>query len=83
MGIQEQERTESQEEEKIVANLCFMADVVFEEETEVLDSEPELSCDDLQKAYDELLQIYTFGQISEQNMQNQISEISKLKLLEH
>ena len=50
-----QEGTESQEEEEIVANLCFMADIVSKEEIEVLDSEPKLSYDDLQKAYDELL----------------------------
>ena len=50
-----QEGTESQEEEEIVVNLCFMADIVSKEEIEVLDSEPKLSYDDLQKAYDELL----------------------------
>ena len=32
-----------------------MADIVFEEENEVLDFEPELLYDDLMKAYDELL----------------------------
>ena len=32
-----------------------MADIVSEEETEVLDSKPELSFSDLMKAYDELL----------------------------
>ena len=32
-----------------------MAHIVFEEKTEVLDFEPELSYDDIQKAYDELL----------------------------
>ena len=32
-----------------------MADIVSEEETEVLDSESKLSYDDLQKAYDEIL----------------------------
>ena len=51
----EQESAESQEKEEIVANLCFMADIVSKEETEVLDSKPELSHNDLMKAYDELL----------------------------
>ena len=50
---EEQKGIESQEEEEIVANLCFMADIVSGKEIEVL--EPELSYDDLQKAYDELL----------------------------
>ena len=49
------EGTESREKEEIVANLCFMVDIVSEEETEVLDFEPELSYDDLQKANNELL----------------------------
>ena len=35
----EQEGTKSQEKEEIVTNLCFMADIVFEEETKVLDYE--------------------------------------------
>ena len=48
---EEQEGTESQEEEEIVANLCFMADIVSDEETGVMDSELEPSYDDLQKAY--------------------------------
>ena len=52
---EEQDGAESQEEEEIVANLCFMANVVSDEETEVIDSEPELSYDDFQRAYDELL----------------------------
>ena len=52
---EKQEGIESQEKEEIVANLCFMADIVFEEENEVLDSEPGHLYDDLQKAYDELL----------------------------
>ena len=32
-----------------------MADIFSNEETEIIDSEPELPYDDLQKAYDELL----------------------------
>ena len=36
-------------------NLYFMADIVSEEENEVLDSELELSYGDLIKIYDELL----------------------------
>ena len=32
-----------------------MIDIIFEEKIEVLDSEPELSYDDFQKPYDELL----------------------------
>ena len=32
-----------------------MANIIFEEETEVLDFEPELTFENLQKAYDELL----------------------------
>ena len=32
-----------------------MADIVSDEEIEVIDFEPELSYDDFQKAYDELL----------------------------
>ena len=43
----EQEATESHEEEDIVARLCFMVDIVSEEETKVLDSKSELSYDDL------------------------------------
>ena len=43
---EKQEGTKSQEEE-IVANLCFMVDIVFDEETEVMDSEPAPSYDDL------------------------------------
>ena len=39
---EEQENVESQGEEEIVANLCFMADIVSEEETEVSDYELEL-----------------------------------------
>ena len=52
---EEQEHAKSQEEKEIVANLCFMADIVSDEETEVTKTELELSYDDLQKAYDELL----------------------------
>ena len=52
---EEQENAESQGEEEIVANLCFMADIISEEETEVFDSEPELTFENLQKAYDELV----------------------------
>ena len=51
----EQQNVESQGEEEIVANLCFMADIVSNEETEVHDSEPKLTFEYLQKAYDELL----------------------------
>ena len=51
----EQKNTESQEEAEIVANLYFMADIISEEETDVSDSEPELSSENLQKAYDKLL----------------------------
>ena len=52
---EEQENTESQSEEDIVANLYFMADIVSEEETEVNDSDPALTFEILQNAYDELL----------------------------
>ena len=52
---EEQENIESQEEEEIMANLCFIANMISEEETEVSDSEPELTFENLQKAYDELL----------------------------
>ena len=52
---EEQEGAESQEEEEIVANLYFKADIVFDEETKVMPSELELSYDDLQKAYYEFL----------------------------
>ena len=52
---EEQEGTKSQEEKEIIENLCFMADIILEEEIEVCDFEPKLSYDDLQKAYDELL----------------------------
>ena len=51
---EEQESTESQEEEEIMANLCFMANIISEE-AKVPNFEPELSFEDLQKAYDELL----------------------------
>ena len=47
---EEQEGAKSQEEEEIVANLCFMVDIVSNEETEL-----EHSYEELQKAYDELL----------------------------
>ena len=39
----EQEGLESQEEEEVVANLCFMADIVSKKETEVLEIKLELS----------------------------------------
>ena len=54
---EEQEGAKSQEEEEIAVNLYFMADIVSDEETKVIETEPEpkLSYDDLQKAYDELL----------------------------
>ena len=52
---EEQEGAESQEKEEIVVNLCFVIDIVSDEETEVLNYEPEPSYDDLQKAYDEPL----------------------------
>ena len=45
---EEQENTESQEEEEIVANLYFMADIISEEETEVSDSEFEVTSENLQ-----------------------------------
>ena len=45
---EEQESLESQEEEEVVANLCFMADIVSkEEETKVSNFEPELSFENL------------------------------------
>ena len=44
---EEQENTKSQEEEEIVANLCFIADIIYDEETEVMDFELELFYDDL------------------------------------
>ena len=40
---EEHESAESQGEEEIVANLCFMVDIVSEEEAEVFDSELEPS----------------------------------------
>ena len=52
---EEQESAKSQKKEEIVANLYFMANIISNEGTEVIDSEPKLSYDDLQKAYDELL----------------------------
>ena len=52
---EEQKGSKSQEEEEVVANLCFMVDIVSKKEIEVLDFEPELSYNDLIKAYDELL----------------------------
>ena len=52
---EEQEGIESQEEEEIVTNFYFVADIVSDEEIRVTDFEPERSYDDLQKAYDELL----------------------------
>ena len=42
-----QQGVDSQEEEEIVANLCFMVDIVFDEETEVTLPEPEPSYDEL------------------------------------
>ena len=39
---------------EIVVNPCFMVDIVSNEEIEVIDSKPELSYDDIQKAYNEL-----------------------------
>ena len=51
------ESAESQEEEEIVANLCFMANIISEEETKILDFELELSYKDLLKDYDELWMI--------------------------
>ena len=44
---EEQENTESQEEEEIIANLCFIANIILEEETEVFDSEPKLTFENL------------------------------------
>ena len=38
-----------------MANLYFMADIISKKETKVSDSEPELTFENLQKAYDELL----------------------------
>ena len=52
---EEQENAESQSEEEIIANLCFMVDIVSDEEIDVYDSEPKLTFENLQKAYDELL----------------------------
>ena len=52
---EEQENTELQEEEEIVENLCFMTDIILEEETEVSDSKHESTSENLHKAYDELL----------------------------
>ena len=52
---EEQENAESQGEEEIVANLCFIAYIVFEEETKVTLPNPKFSYHELQKAYDELL----------------------------
>ena len=51
----EQEGAESQEEGEIVANLYFMIDIVSNAETKVIEIGPKPSYDDLQKAYDELL----------------------------
>ena len=44
---EEQENAKSQDEEEIVANLCFMADIVSEEETKVSDSKLELTLENL------------------------------------
>ena len=52
---EEKEGDESQEKRETVTNLCFMADIVSDEEIEVMNYEPKPSYDDLQKAYDELL----------------------------
>ena len=52
---EEQEGAKSQKEEEIVTNLCFIANIVFDEEAEVTSPEPELSYEELQKAYDEPL----------------------------
>ena len=54
---EEQESTKSREEEEIVANLYFIANIISEEETEILDFELELSYKDLLKDYDELWMI--------------------------
>ena len=50
----EQEGVESQEKE-VVATLYFIADIISNEKIEVIYSERKLSYDDLQKAYDQLL----------------------------
>ena len=52
---EEQENTESQGEEEIITNLYFMDDIVSDEETKVNDFEHELTFENLQKAYDKLL----------------------------
>ena len=52
---EEQLNTESQEKEEIVANICFMANIISKEETEVSDSKLEVTSKNLQKAYDDLL----------------------------
>ena len=52
---EEQEGAESQEEEEIVANLCFMVDIVSDEKIKVTLPKLELSYKNLQKAYEELL----------------------------
>ena len=44
---EKQEGAESQEEKEIVANIYFVADIVFDEETEVMDSEAKFSYDEL------------------------------------
>ena len=43
----EQEGAESKEKEEIVANLCFMVDIVFDEETKVTLLKLELSYEEL------------------------------------
>ena len=79
---EEQQGLESQEEE-VVANLCFMANIVSKKEIKVLDSEPELSYNDLIKAYDELLDdsqmLASHYALLNKNFQKLSCEFEKLK----
>ena len=52
---EEQENAESQGEEEIIVNLCFMANIISEEKIKASNSEVELKSENLQKAYDDLL----------------------------
>ena len=52
---EEQENVKSQDEEEIIANLYFMANIVSKEETKISDSKLELTLKNLQKSYDDLL----------------------------
>ena len=81
---EEYENSQSQDEEEIVTNLYFMANIVLEEETEVSDSELELTLENLQKSYDDLLddsQLLASHYASlKKNFQKLSSDFKKLKI---